>query len=99
MTIESILQKTIADSIRKEFEDYKNATQPLQRQIMEEFISMEQVLEMTQMTRQGIFKRIREGRLKAFKPGRALVFKREDVEAFILSCEQRKYKGAIVKRA
>ncbi|HRJ37981.1 MAG TPA: helix-turn-helix domain-containing protein [Flavobacteriales bacterium] len=99
MTIESIIQKTISDSIKKELEDFRNASLPLQRQIMDEFISMEQVLEMTQMTRQGIFKRIREGRLKAFKPGRALVFKREDVEAFILSSEQRKIKGQIAKRA
>jgi len=43
------------------------------------------------MTKQGIFKRIREGRLKVYKPGRRLVFEESDVHQFIL--KNRKHYG------
>jgi predicted DNA-binding transcriptional regulator AlpA len=83
MSIEDLIKNTIREILKQELGRFiPTASHPTMEQI-KRFLSIEQVMEITQMTRQGIFKRIREGKLKAFKPGRKLVFDEQDVFHFI----------------
>lgn len=82
MHLEDLIRKVIRETLMEEISRFI-PTAPT-GEGLRRFISFEEVMELTQMTRQGIFKRIREGRLKAYKPGRRLVFEESDVHQFIL---------------
>lgn len=50
-----------------------------------EYLTIEQVAELIHMSGRAIRMKLAAGKLKAYKPGKRLLFKREDVEKFIRS--------------
>jgi predicted DNA-binding transcriptional regulator AlpA len=92
MSLEETIKSTIREILKQELARFiPNTPQALEQ--IKKFISIEQVMELTQMTKQGIFKRIREGKLKAFKPGRRLVFEEQDVIQFIQKYQKKNGKN------
>lgn len=79
--LEEIIRNEIRTAIKSELLALKEQLNQPKRAV--EFLSIEEVLVITGMTKQGIFKRIRQGHLMAYKPGRRLVFKRNEVLDFV----------------
>jgi len=50
---------------------------------MNEFLTMKEVQELLKVSRTAIYSWLNKGKLKGYKVGGAVRFKREDIEAFI----------------
>lgn len=50
---------------------------------MNEFLTMKEVMEYLKVSRTAVYSWLNEGKLKAYKVGRSVRFKRSDIENFI----------------
>lgn len=50
---------------------------------MDEFLTMQEVMNYLKVSRTAIYSWLNEGKLKAYKVGRSVRFKKSDIEAFI----------------
>lgn len=50
---------------------------------IERYLTIDEVAELLHLSRSAIYQRMAEGYLKAYKPGKKLLFDPEDVRAFV----------------